>query len=236
VSSRLHRAHDDFASVDADANLDPRAALYPKLLATATKFVPRRDGRVQRPLRMVLMCDWRSEQREDAVAGRLDDVAVIPMDRVDHQLQCGINDGAGLFEIELLHQLGRALDVGEQRRHGFAFALETFRGGCIGYPNRSIVRFLGGKWRPKRSSTFTTEVLAGLIRRPAFRAQVRKWRGRYRQFMPDGMIGLFEGKYFWKMPADVEMNIGPTRAFCATGGFCPRDRKVRRTDASSGLA
>src|ERR1700692_876379 len=34
--------------------------------------------------------------------------------------------------------------------------------------------------------------------------------GSYRQFMPDGMIGLFEGKYFWKMPADVSMEIGPT--------------------------
>ncbi|MGH7984694.1 MAG: DUF1329 domain-containing protein [Candidatus Binataceae bacterium] len=38
---------------------------------------------------------------------------------------------------------------------------------------------------------------------------MQNWR-RYRQFMPDGMIALFEGKYFWKMPADVEMKIGPT--------------------------
>ncbi len=33
---------------------------------------------------------------------------------------------------------------------------------------------------------------------------------KYRQFMPDGMIDLFAGKYFWKMPADVQMDIGPT--------------------------
>ncbi len=33
---------------------------------------------------------------------------------------------------------------------------------------------------------------------------------RYRDYMPDGMIALFEGKYFWKMPSDVEMEIGPT--------------------------
>jgi hypothetical protein len=31
----------------------------------------------------------------------------------------------------------------------------------------------------------------------------------YKQFMPDGMIALFEGKYFWKMPSDVEMDVGP---------------------------
>lgn len=35
------------------------------------------------------------------------------------------------------------------------------------------------------------------------------WRS-YRQFMPDGMVGLFEGKYFWKMPPDVRMEVGPT--------------------------
>ncbi len=37
----------------------------------------------------------------------------------------------------------------------------------------------------------------------------QNWQ-RYKQFMPDGMAALFEGKYFWKMPADVAMEIGPT--------------------------
>ena len=32
----------------------------------------------------------------------------------------------------------------------------------------------------------------------------------YQKYMPDGMIALFQGKYFWKMPPDVEMPIGPT--------------------------
>jgi len=38
---------------------------------------------------------------------------------------------------------------------------------------------------------------------------MQNWR-EYSQFMPDGMRELFDGKYFWKMPADVELNIGPT--------------------------
>jgi hypothetical protein len=33
---------------------------------------------------------------------------------------------------------------------------------------------------------------------------------QYRAFMPGGMAALFEGKYFWKMPADVRMEVGPT--------------------------
>jgi hypothetical protein len=37
----------------------------------------------------------------------------------------------------------------------------------------------------------------------------QNWQ-KYRVYMPDGMAGLFEGKYFWKMPADAEMEVGPT--------------------------
>src|SRR5579859_1937488 len=33
---------------------------------------------------------------------------------------------------------------------------------------------------------------------------------QYKDFMPDGMIGLFAGKYFWKMPDAVHMEVGPT--------------------------
>ncbi|MGH7836294.1 MAG: DUF1329 domain-containing protein [Candidatus Binataceae bacterium] len=38
---------------------------------------------------------------------------------------------------------------------------------------------------------------------------MQNWQ-QYRDYMPDGMAMLFEGKYFWKMPPDVEMDIGPT--------------------------
>jgi len=27
-------------------------------------------------------------------------------------------------------------------------------------------------------------------------------------FMPDEMIWLFEGKYFWKIPPDIEIDVG----------------------------
>jgi hypothetical protein len=33
---------------------------------------------------------------------------------------------------------------------------------------------------------------------------------QYKAFMPDGMASLFEGKYSWKMPPDVRMEVGPT--------------------------
>jgi len=39
---------------------------------------------------------------------------------------------------------------------------------------------------------------------------MQNWQ-QYKQFMPVGMIKLFEGEYGWKMPADVEMPVGPAR-------------------------
>jgi hypothetical protein len=33
---------------------------------------------------------------------------------------------------------------------------------------------------------------------------------QYKSFMPEGMIALFTGRYSWKMPDDVSMEIGPT--------------------------
>jgi len=38
---------------------------------------------------------------------------------------------------------------------------------------------------------------------------MQNWR-EYQNYMPDGMAALFAGKYFWKMPADVAMQVGPT--------------------------
>ena len=32
---------------------------------------------------------------------------------------------------------------------------------------------------------------------------------QYKQFMPLGMQKLFEGTYYWKMPTDIEMDVGP---------------------------
>jgi hypothetical protein len=37
---------------------------------------------------------------------------------------------------------------------------------------------------------------------------MQNWE-QYKAFMPFGMTVLFEGKYYWKMPADVEIDVGP---------------------------
>ena len=96
---------------------------------------------------MVLMSDRRSEQRDDAVAGRLHDIAVEAMYCIHHQLQCGVDDRARVFRVEIRHQLGRALDVGEQRRHGLALALGQGRRVRL---LRRETNLRGDRWRRRR--------------------------------------------------------------------------------------
>src|SRR5215469_18682153 len=93
---------------------------------------------------MVLVGDRRAEDREDAVAGALHDVTVVAPDRVDHQPERRIDNRSRFFGIEVLLQLGRSLDIGEQRSDGLALALDRFGGWSLDYPNRPISRFPGG--------------------------------------------------------------------------------------------
>ena len=67
----------------------------------------------------------------------LHDVAVVAADRVDHQLQRGIDNRARFFGVEVLLQLGRSLDVGEQRGDRLALAVRDVRVGLFRrYPHR----------------------------------------------------------------------------------------------------
>ena len=81
----------------------------------------------------------RAEQGEDSIAGGLNYVAVVVMDRVDHQAQSRIDDRARLFWIQLLHQIHRTLDVGEEGGHRLALLVGDVSQGPFGcYANRAI--------------------------------------------------------------------------------------------------
>jgi hypothetical protein len=47
---------------------------------------------------------------------------------------------------------------------------------------------------------------------PGTSITVENWQ-RYRQFMPLGMQDFFEGKFFWKMPADIRINVRATKVY-----------------------
>ena len=44
---------------------------------------------------------------------------------------------------------------------------------------------------------------------PGTKITMQNWRD-YKNFMPFGMTKFFEGQYFWKMPSDIEIDVGPT--------------------------
>jgi hypothetical protein len=48
---------------------------------------------------------------------------------------------------------------------------------------------------------------------------------QYESFMPDGMVELFRGNHFWKMPEDVEINVGPTQVFPQPQGYLEATQK-----------
>jgi Protein of unknown function (DUF1329) len=66
---------------------------------------------------------------------------------------------------------------------------------------------------------------------------------QYRTFMPEGMAALFEGRYFWRMPADVRIEIGrtiinplPKNYLAATEKYAPMVRVVELPDGGLTLA
>jgi Protein of unknown function (DUF1329) len=44
---------------------------------------------------------------------------------------------------------------------------------------------------------------------PGTQINMSNWQN-YKQFMPVGMVNLFQGTFFWKMPPGTEMTVGPT--------------------------
>ncbi|MGH7837619.1 MAG: DUF1329 domain-containing protein, partial [Candidatus Binataceae bacterium] len=61
---------------------------------------------------------------------------------------------------------------------------------------------------------------------PGTSITMQNWR-QYRDFMPDGMALLFEGSFWWKMPVDVEMNVGPTVIHPLPAGYLAATEKYR---------
>ena len=101
--------------------------MFAQLAGVTPEILLHAQARVERALRMVLVRDRCTEDGEDAVAGRLHDVTVVAMRRVDHQIDRGIDNRACFFRIEPFHQVHRALDVGEQRRDRLALAVDRRR-------------------------------------------------------------------------------------------------------------
>jgi len=98
--------------------------LLAQLVGVTREVFLHQVGSMQSSLRMILMGNRSAEQCENAVAGGLNDVAIVAMRRIHHELKRWIHDRTRFFGVEALHQVHRALDVGEQCRHRLALAIK----------------------------------------------------------------------------------------------------------------
>jgi len=88
------RSDNDLTRVHTDAALQRVTARRRPAASSMRATGPASEGGVERALRMILVGDGRAEQREDTIASRLHDVAVVSMNGVDHQLERRIDDRA----------------------------------------------------------------------------------------------------------------------------------------------
>jgi hypothetical protein len=77
---------------------------------------------------------------------------------------------------------------------------------------------------------------------PGTEITMANWQ-QYQQYMPLGMIDLFTAMYFWKMPRDVEIEVGPTVSYPvprfyvdATEKHSGQVRVVHRADGNNDIA
>ena len=118
------RAHHDLARVEADADLGLHALRSTQLLRIAPHTILHPEGGITRAHGVILVGEWRPEQRHDPVPHHLVNGALIAVHRVHHLLDDRVEQLARLLGITVGQQLHRALEVGEQDGHLLAFTLK----------------------------------------------------------------------------------------------------------------
>ena len=202
------RADHDRTAVHADADLQVDALLAAQPLGVAPPAFLHPQRCEQRPLGVVFVSQRCAEQREDAVAHGLCHVALVAMDRVHHELECGVDDRARVFRVEVFDEGHRALDVGEQRGDRLAFAVDApagfernlFSANTVGQMSRGRPRRCGyGYWSSgsrglgrgvERGATLGAEFRPRRRRGPAIRAAaVERGAALDAELRPVGIIG-----------------------------------------------
>jgi hypothetical protein len=116
--------YDDFARVEAHPHLHLQTVGLADLLRVTTHGCLHRQGGITGPHRMVFVGHWCPKERHDPVAQHLIDGALVAVHGVHHDVQGGVQNGLGLFRVEVADQLCRALEVGKQHGHLLAFAFQ----------------------------------------------------------------------------------------------------------------
>jgi hypothetical protein len=78
---------------------------------------------------MILMADWRAEERHNPIAHDPVHGAFIAVDRLNHPFENRIKKLLRVLGVAVSEQLHRTLNIGEQHRHLLPLTLEGCPGG-----------------------------------------------------------------------------------------------------------
>jgi hypothetical protein len=109
-----NRPHHHLSSVEANAHLYRQAVCAAHLFRIAAQGVLHGQRRITRPHGVIFVGQRRPEQRHNAVAQHLVHRPLIAVYRLHHGVQGRVQDGPGLFRVEVADQLRRAREVGKQ--------------------------------------------------------------------------------------------------------------------------
>jgi hypothetical protein len=144
VQVAADRAHDDLAGVEPDPDLHRDALGALDLLGVAADGLLHPEGGVAGADGVILVRDGGAEERYDPVTHHLIHRPLVPVDRLHHALEDGVERAARFFRIAVGQELHGALEVGEQ--HGDLLALAD-HGGARG---QDLLDQMRGRVRPRR--------------------------------------------------------------------------------------
>ena len=195
---RADLTDDDRARVDADADVQVEITIGSDLLSKRIHPLDDLESRRDGALRVILVGDGRTEEREDRIAHQPSERALIPIDRRDQVLEHLVHDLGPLFGIEPLGHGRRADDVAEEHRQDASFSIHRPTDpGClelgdqppreVGLESRSV---LGGRVPTQGDPAVQTEPRCVRVHRRAFEAQhLPTIDPRFREA---GFVGAFE--------------------------------------------
>ena len=103
--------------MDADAQAELDAALFLHARGVVGEDALHRERGAERPLRVVLVRDGRTEYDEDRVADELLDGPVVPDRLLGEVFEDARHEDLQLLRVHLVGQLGEPGEVGEEHRH-----------------------------------------------------------------------------------------------------------------------
>src|SRR5262249_57880732 len=110
LTGSAQRTYEDFARVHAHAHL----GAHPQLLAKRGERALHLERGPYRPLGVVLVGDWRSEEGDDGVADDLVDLATEGGDVCDQPFEAAVDEVLDVLGISRLGEGGEADEGGEE--------------------------------------------------------------------------------------------------------------------------